>query len=202
VAISTRTAPGNLVFESARSPSSTCPNTHLTTALPSIEAGKLQSSQKHDKRRQKTPSGYYFRFGSAIFENGRQSFIRCLWPVRNPDQIEFHAGDAQNPSSKLLPVCCRHVAKWPLTAKVAFSRTKGPCSDEKRRPRRRNRRRITTSGLGSAILENARHRIFESSQPTGGPSHPQFKAAIEPTIPSRMTLPMPYVQARRIALLY
>jgi hypothetical protein len=115
----------------ARSPSPTCPNSHLTTALPSIEAGQLQSSQFTDERRQKTPSEYYFRFGSAILENGRQSFIRCLWPVRSPDQIEFHAGDAQNANGKLLPVCRRHVAKWPLTAKVAFSRTKGPCSVEK-----------------------------------------------------------------------
>ena len=84
------------------------------------------------RRRQKshwnTTSGLA---GSAILKNGRQSFIRGLWPVSSPDQMEFLAGDAQNPNGKLLPVCRRHVAKWPLTAKLAFSRTKGPCSNEK-----------------------------------------------------------------------
>jgi hypothetical protein len=51
-------------------------------------------------------------------------------------------------------------------------------------------------------LENVRHRYFKSPQPTGGPCHPQLKAAMEPTISSRMTLPIQYVQDIRIALLY
>ena len=51
-------------------------------------------------------------------------------PVRSPDQIEFHAGDAQNSNGKLLPVCRRRVAKWPLTPNLAFSPTKGPGSVE------------------------------------------------------------------------
>jgi hypothetical protein len=43
----------------ARSPSPTCPNTHLTASLPSIEAGQLQSSLTSDvkKRRPNTTSG-------------------------------------------------------------------------------------------------------------------------------------------------
>jgi hypothetical protein len=41
---------------------------------------------------------------------------------------------------------------------------------------------------------------FLKGQPNGGHSHPQFKAAIEPTILSRMTLPIQYVQDLRIAL--
>ena len=51
-----------------------------------------------------TPSEYYFRFGSAILQNGRQYVIRRLWPVSSPHELEFHAGDAQNADGKLLPV--------------------------------------------------------------------------------------------------
>ena len=48
--------------------------------------------------------------------------------TRGFQSVEFHAGDALKANGKVLPVCCHHVLKWPLTTKLAFDKTQGPCS--------------------------------------------------------------------------
>jgi hypothetical protein len=105
-------------------------------------------------------SEYYFRCVSAIIENGHQYVIRRLWPVGNPDQLEFHAGDTQNENGKLLPAWQSHVKKWPLTAKIVSVRTKGLCSVINQAGDVKKTCRNTTSGLVSVILENVHHWYF------------------------------------------
>jgi hypothetical protein len=98
------------------------------------------------------------------------------------DKLDFPAGCiTQNAICKLLPVCDRHVSKWPLTAKMAFGQPKVPCSVGKICQRRQKPHRNTTSGLVSAIVKNGRHWSLESPQ-EARPIHPQLKAAVKSNI--------------------
>ena len=50
---------------------------------------------------------YYFRFGSAILENGRQYIFSTSRLRQSPNSLKFHAGDSYNAKGKLFPVCRR-----------------------------------------------------------------------------------------------
>ena len=45
-------------------------------------------------------------------------------------------------TEKLIPVCRRHVLKWPLTTKLSLGKISGPCSAAKSRWRRQKPIRI------------------------------------------------------------
>ena len=61
---------------------------------------------KSRRRSQKTPSKYYTRFGSAIWENGGQWFLKAHKPTRGPSHPQFKILQSCKQSYHLQSILC------------------------------------------------------------------------------------------------